>query len=349
MRRHPFEQERFSESRLDEALQRAAADADPSREQGPESDARGPEADPSGSEGGGTGSLREEMAAPFETHAGDPRALPRLLAERDRGARGDAGRRSLAAAGEADGRPIRTVAADGNRTGIAVAATVRAAAVRTARAGDRDPHQEAVVVRPEDARTRLRERVVGATIIFLVDLSGSMRAKRRLEAARGAALALLTEAYQRRDRVALIAFRGRGAEVVLPPTSSVEVVQQRLGELPVGGRTPLTAGLRAGLELVRQVRLKDRGAICVPVLLSDGKANAAADGESPVESALEAARGYQQPRVHPLVLDTEDGGVRLGLAARVAEQAGARYVHLADLSAGSVAREARAVALAASD
>ena len=343
-RRRPFEQERFTDERLQEALDRQEGPRDGEGEadsggQGGADKPSQPPAPESGRE------QRSEMPRPAP--AGDPLVLPGLGLPLDRTPRTGTGRRQRTASADERGRVVRTAPAEGATGDIALGATIRTVATHAARGEPGSvPFGAAALlpVRPEDLRTRVRERTVGTNIIFIVDASGSMAARRRLEAAKGAALTLLTEAYQRRDRVALIAFRGTSAELLLPLTDSVELAQQRLAELPTGGRTPLVAGLRAGLEMVRQVRLKDPRAICVPVLITDGKANVAVNGGSPLEEALQTAAGFQQPGVHPLVLDTEGDGLNLGLAPRLAERAGAQYVRLADLTAECVAASVHAVA-----
>ena len=170
-------------------------------------------------------------------------------------------------------------------------------------------------------------------MILAVDASGSMGAETRMEAAKGAVLGLLLDAYQRRDRVALVTFRDDGAEVVLRPTGSVEVAKARLTELPTGGRTPLAAGIHAALGLAQHPA--DRPLL---VLVSDGRATAAPDGQDPMVAAKEAAAEVRRRNVPAVVVDAEDGPTRLGLAAELAEAMGARYLTLPELSAESVRR-----------
>lgn len=345
LRRRPFEQQQFTEECLQEAIDRAGrvAEAEQERDDGARGEGQGAEdrEQPGERAGGSSGPPPTPEPAP----SSDPLALPKLELSQDRTPRAGSGRRLRTPSADDRGRYVRAAMPDGTTDDIAVGATLRAAIGARVEAdpGERGP---ALAVRPEDLRAKVRERKVGASIIFIVDASGSMGARRRLEAAKGAALTLLTEAYQRRDRVALIAFRGSSAEAVLPLTDSVELVERQLSTLPTGGRTPLAEGLRTGLELIRQLRLKDRQALAVPVLITDGKANATSGHGSPVEEALAAAGGYQQPGVHSLVLDTENDFLTFGLAARVAERAGARYVRLADLSAESVAASVQGVAAA---
>lgn len=165
---------------------------------------------------------------------------------------GAAGRRSRART--AHGRTTGSQRPRGQLTKLHLAATVQAAA----------PHQKArgrsgrgLVVRKDDLRQATREGREGNLVLFLVDASGSMAARQRMGAVKGAVLSLLLDAYQRRDKVGLITFRGRTAELALPPTSSVDAAAARLEQLPTGGRTPLAAGLLKAHEVLRIERLRD--------------------------------------------------------------------------------------------
>jgi magnesium chelatase subunit D len=234
---------------------------------------------------------------------------------------------------------------DGAPASVAVGATVRAAAARRAGAADGGDQNGIALVEPADLREAVRERRAGTLVVLAVDASGSMGAQRRMEAAKGAAVSLLLDAYQRRDRVALVTFRGDDAQVALRPTSSVEVARARLGELPTGGRTPLAAGIGAALELaVAAGRGSDASGGAgegahrpLVVLVSDGRATSAPDGADPVQAAQEAAAAVRRRGVPAVVVDAEGGdGPRLGLAADLAAAMGARYLTLADLSAGAL-------------
>ena len=346
LRRRPFEQEQLTEERLQDALDRqpdvAGDERSPGLDDAGQGDGQQSEDDAPTDGSEGQPAPPEQRPAP----PGDPLALPALALARDRTPRTGAGRRQQSLTTDRRGRVVGTRSPDEPTPDIALGATVRAAIARTpdpGQIGGAESAERPFLVQGEDVRVHVRERKIGATIIFIVDASGSMAARERLEAAKGAALTLLTEAYQRRDSVALIAFRGTSAETLLPPTNSVELVNARLGELSAGGRTPLAAGLRAGLELIRQVRSRDPRAIIVPVLITDGRANEAESGGAPLDEALALATRFTQPGVHSLVLDSESGFPRLGLAARLAEQAGARYVHLAELTARSVAESVQRV------
>ncbi len=211
---------------------------------------------------------------------------------------------------------------------LAVVPTVRSVAARRAR-------EPRAGVDPSDLRSAVRERPVTRTIVLCFDLSGSMGAPDRAAAASGTALGLLTDAYERRDRVALVTFRGDGAEVVLPPTSSVEVARNRLGELVTGGTTPLAAGLTEALAVAGRAG-SDGDALLV--LLTDGRANGAPDE---LDRSLEAAGAVRRAGIPALVLDCETGTGRLGLSARLAEVMGAGCVHVSDLDPESITRAIR--------
>jgi magnesium chelatase subunit D len=203
---------------------------------------------------------------------------------------------------------------------VALGATAQAAVIR--QAVDGGPALDA-----EDLRQAVKEQRAGSLVILVVDASGSMGAAQRMEAAKGAVLSVLLDAYQRRDKVALITFRGDGAEVVLRPTGSVEVAKARLTDLATGGTTPLAAGIEAALELAD----RQRAAVHQPliVLVTDGRYTA---GPEP----WEAARRVKARGVAAAVIDAEDGAARLGLAAKLAEAMGAPCYTVPELSAGAL-------------
>ncbi len=234
------------------------------------------------------------------------------------------------------GRLIGDRVPDGPVGAVAVAATARAVAERRAL----DPDGPAV--RPEDLREARREQRTGNLLVLAVDASGSMGARRRMEAVKGAVLGLLADAYQRRDRVALVAFRGDGAEVLLRATGSVEVARTRLADLPTGGRTPLAAGIDTALDVATSPANRGSGQRPLLVLVSDGRATAALDGD-PVAAARLAAATVRTRRVDAVVVDAEDGAGRLGLAEEIADEMGARYLRLAELSAGALEHALREV------
>ncbi|HEX4540716.1 MAG TPA: VWA domain-containing protein [Acidimicrobiales bacterium] len=237
---------------------------------------------------------------------------------------------------------------DGAVRSVALGATAAAAASRRTGGseGDAGPGggrgelgEPAVLVEPEDLREAVREQRTANLVVLVVDASGSMGVGRRMEAAKGAVLSLLLDAYQRRDRVALVTFRGESAEVVLQPTGSVEVARARLASLPTGGRTPLAAGIGVGLQVAERAR---SGAYRpLVVVVSDGRATAGPAGSDPVAAAQDAAAGVRRRGVASVVVDAEEGPVRLGLARSLAETMAARYVTVDELSAGAVSAAVR--------
>jgi magnesium chelatase subunit D len=231
---------------------------------------------------------------------------------------GAAGRRSRATG--AEGEPVDSRLPSGPVTDLAVAASLRAGAGRRAVAGG-----------PPLARGDLREHIragrEGNLVVFCVDASGSMGARRRMAAVKGAILGLLLDAYRRRDRVALVTFRGAGAQVVLPPTGSVERAAAVLAALATGGTTPLAAGLHRAAELVTLERRRDPERRALVLAVTDGRAS----GEGGLDAARAAAGDLGRMADGVVVFDGEEGRVRLGLAAELARAAGAQLLPLAAL------------------
>ncbi|TDD47821.1 VWA domain-containing protein [Nonomuraea terrae] len=231
------------------------------------------------------------------------------------------------------GRRSRSRTAHGRATGarrpagrvrdLHLTATVLAAAPHQAARGRTGP---GLVLREDDLREVLREGREGNLVLFVVDASGSMAARKRMSAVKTAVLSLLLDAYQRRDKIGLVTFRGAGAEVALPPTSSVEAGAARLRSLPTGGRTPLATGLVRAAEVLRVERLRDPARRPLLVLVTDGRATAGGD----VDRAAALLTGTTS-----VVVDCESGPVRLGLAVRLAARLGARLVPLDSLDARS--------------
>ena len=214
---------------------------------------------------------------------------------------------------------------------VAVGATVRAAATRRTSA----PMVEGPLVAEEDVREAVREDHQARLVVVVVDASGSMGSPHRVEAARSAVLGLLVDAYQRRDLVALVAFRDDGAEVLLRPTSSVEVARARLQSLPTGGRTPLYAGLTRALEVAKTKASTHRPLV---VVITDGRATSGPAGSDPVEAAAIVADTIREAGVDAVVVDVEgDGGSpSLGLAKDLAARMGARHVHAGKVTAEKI-------------
>lgn len=277
----------------------------------------------------------------FET--GDPYAIQSiLLPPPDRRKRPSSGRRATTVSGSTAGRYVRAQVPQGTVSDLALDATLRAAAPHQQRRRD-DDTESPVVIESWDVREKVRETKTGSLILFVVDASGSMGAQRRMVAVKGAVLSLLLDAYQRRDRVALISFRGTEADLLLPPTNSVDLAQLYLQDMPTGGRTPLSRGLYLALESLETERLKDRNVLPLVVLLSDGRANVALDGSG--GNAVEEARGYasifDEKHITSVVIDTELDFIKLEMARPLAESMSARYLKLEDLRADSLADAVR--------
>lgn len=243
------------------------------------------------------------------------------------------GKRSLTRTDSRMGRYVRAELPHGHGSlDLAFDATLRAAApFQRSRRGS-----QAVIIRPEDYRSRVREKHIGANIIFLVDASGSMGAQQRMKMVKGVILSLLKEAYQKRDRVGLVAFRRDKGEVLLPVTRSVDLAEKLLRDLPTGGKTPLAEGLESTLQLIYGLDQRDKGQQTVVVLITDGRANAAYASDDPVARALDMAERFSRTPALSVVLDTENDYLKLGIARQLADKMGASYYTLRQLSAERV-------------
>lgn len=225
--------------------------------------------------------------------------------------------------------------------GLAFDATLRAAApwqrVRETSVG------LAFALTPDDLRYKVRRAPMAARVLFVVDASGSMGARERLLAVRGAVMTMLTDAYRRRDEVGLVTFRGKDAQLLLSPTRSVTTAVRALHATTFGGRTPLAAGLKVALDQLASARWRNASGRPVMVLVSDGRANVALAGGDPLNDALQLCQVIQQAGVSSLVLDTETGFVRLGQAARLADALEAEYRPFAEVGVGGIAEVVRGV------
>ncbi|MFE7234504.1 putative cobaltochelatase [Streptomyces sp. NPDC001231] len=342
-RRNPFDAPGLDEDKLDETLQEFAGpeedDPDPDPDGGPGGGGGQPAPDDGGPQDGGSAAQPEAGDSgeprPSGAGAGEQSAVrasepfrTKVLSVPGLG-EGAAGRRSRARTEH--GRTIGARRPRGALTKLHLAATVQAAA----------PHQRArgrsgpgLVVRRDDLRQAAREGREGNLVLFVVDASGSMAARQRMSAVKGAVLSLLLDAYQRRDKVGLVTFRGKDAQIALPPTSSVDAAAARLESLPTGGRTPLAAGLLKAHEVLRVERLRDPARRALVVVVTDGRATG---GPEPVALAGRAARLFAAEGVASVVVDCESGPVRLGLAGQLAGELGGTAVTLDELRADSIA------------
>ncbi len=249
---------------------------------------------------------------------------PTRLEVPEKGRGGPLGRRSRVTG--VHGHPVGDREANGTANDIALAATLRAAAPHQKERGRTTP---GLVLRREDLRENLREGREGNLVLFVVDASGSMAARARMATVKGAVLSLLTDAYQRRDKVGLISFRDEDARVLLHPTSGADLAASQLGELPTGGRTPLAAGLDKAAEVIRRERFREKERRPLVVLLTDGRSTSGPDPWG-------AAERLRSLGASAIVVDTEEGYVRLGMASRLAEAMGARRLRLEELRADAL-------------
>jgi magnesium chelatase subunit D len=372
-RRNPFDAPGLDDDTLEQALSDARPEDDGPEDDGPKDDSPGdgpgdgggtpppPPPGPTGDAGsdppptdGGTeasppstaprgeGGDRAE-AAPAPDRAAVAPADPfraRRLEVPGIGA-GVAGRRSRARGDR--GRVVGATRPSGTVTRLHLTGTVLAAAPHQVARGRTGP---GLRLAREDLRQATLEGREGNLVLFVVDASGSMGSRSRMAAVKGAVLSLLLDAYQRRDKVGLVTFRGAGAELALPPTWSVEAAAARLRELPTGGRTPLAAGLLRAHDTLRLERVRDPQRRPLLVVVTDGRATGARGGDH-LGEARRAAGLLAAEGTAAVVVDCESGPVRLGLAGTLGTALGAQTLRLEELAAESLAATVRSVREAA--
>ncbi|MDE2685771.1 MAG: putative cobaltochelatase [Chloroflexota bacterium] len=352
-RRQPFQQPHLVTEQLDNMLEdfqnqqrdrESSADNDSRQDDPADDNDREPDPPDDEAEDSADAALGDEW---FEV--GDPYAVQNLQVQPpDRRARRSSGRRATTVSGTSVGRYVGARVPEGAASDLALDATLRAAApYQQSRRTSAESDTSALLIETWDVREKVRETHTGSLILFVVDASGSMGAQRRMVAVKGAVMSLLLDAYQRRDRVGLIAFRGTGAELLLPPTNSVEMAQWFLQEMPTGGRTPLARALYLAMETLETEKLKDRDVLPLLVLLSDGRANVSLAGDqltrlaSQDDEVRNLATMIAEAKIPAAVVDTEQDFIKLGLAQGIADAMSARYIKLDDLAAESLADAVR--------
>ncbi|WP_028849110.1 VWA domain-containing protein [Thermocrispum municipale] len=281
--------------------------------------------------------LEQPMTPPAGTEAGSTvRATapyrPRLLKVQGLG-EGEAGRRSRALA--STGRRVGARRPDGPTGSLHLVETLLAAAGKQSSRGRTTGRVE---LRNEDLRVAVREGREANLVLFCVDASGSMAARKRMTQVKTAILSLLLDAYRRRDKVGLVTFRGTEATVALPPTHSVDIAAARLDEVPAGGRTPLAEGLLEAARVLTRERMRDPRLRPLLVVVTDGRATGGRDAVARSQQAAEYVAGLG---VTTVVIDGEGGPLRLGLALRLAELLGAEHLPVAEVSAEALAGTVR--------
>ena len=357
-RRDPFDAPGLDEQALDEALREASSEPDPGPEppgpggpghpagpDGPDDGPDGPDDGPGSPSGPGglpeastpqsSQQSRQLTDAPLSAPVSPTAPFRARLLTVPGVGEGAPGRRS--AARGPFGRTVAARLPQDRPFSLHLPATIRAAALHERHAPAPDviaqPAQaRRVTVAPADLREAVREGREGNLVLFAVDASGSMAARQRMRAVKGAVLSLLLDAYQRRDKVGLVTFRGTEAEVALPPTSSVEAAARRLASLATGGRTPLAAGLARAARVLAAERLRDPRRRALLVVVTDGRATSGSDADLARAAALLTGTGLAGTA--SVVVDCEASVLRLGMAERLAVQLGATLFRLDELEAG---------------
>lgn len=240
------------------------------------------------------------------------------------------GKRSVTRTDLKQGRYVRAEQPKGKIEDLAFDATIRAAAPFQRL---REANGCALNITSSDMRQKVREKRIGNTFLFAVDASGSMGARERMGAVKGAIYYMLQEAYQKRDRVGMLAFRRDKAELLLPITRSVDLAQRCLSQMPTGGKTPLAEALAVAYCTLERMSKADKELEPILILVTDGRANSQTmDGSNPVDAALKMASYIRKAKITALVIDTEKGFIKLGLAKTLAREMGANYYHIDKLS-----------------
>ncbi len=286
---------------------------------------------------GGTGDVFEGTPSTWweggnPVKIGDTIDPDKIDAPLDKKQRRSSGRRSQTKTETKRGRYIQARPANGELSDIAFDATIRAAApFQKERQGSDD--KVAFLIQKQDIQRKVRVKQTANLILFVVDASWSMAVAERMSAAKGAVLSLLTDAYQRRDKVGMIVFQKDRAQIVLPPTNSVELARRYLADIPIGGKTPLSAGLKLAYEVIKREELAHPDIQSLMILLTDGVGNVSISRMPPQEEAYKIAEQFAKDEIPSVVINMEHKEFDKGLASEVAEHLDASYYCLSDLQA----------------
>ena len=261
----------------------------------------------------------------------------------DKMTRRQAGRRSTTITDRKRGRYVRAVPAGSKTSDIAFDATLRAAApYQQARAAQKRETGMAYALRKGDLQRKIRVKKASNLILFAVDASWSMAVSERMQATKSAIMSLLTDAYQRRDRVGLVVFQKDRASLVLPPTNSVTLAKQALQDIPVGGKTPLSAGLMLSYETIRKEKLVHPDVMPLIILLTDGAGNVSLSEQlTPQEEAHMIANLIHEAEIRTVTINMEHVAFDQGLAKRLAEKLGGPCYNLGQIRADNLLETVR--------
>jgi len=359
LKRQPFEEATMTIEQLEEQLEEIRAELQVQKppESSNSSSSSSPavepqEVAPPSAETGGSGMpLRghQAEAMPLEYIRQAEAPVPvgevfrprRLESPLDRLTRRMAGKRSFTRTERKRGRYVQSRPAQGRVTDIAFDATLRHAALYQLRRRSGNDDGRAIYITRYDLYRKVRVRRAANCILFVVDASWSMAAAERMKATKGAIMSLLTDAYQRRDQVGLVVFQKESARLVLRPTSSVELAQRRLQDIPVGGKTPLPHGLLLAYRvLMRELRLNPQ-VMPLMILLTDGAGNVSMTDMSAHEEALKIARLIRRTPIRSVVINMEHAAFDRGLAQELAEALGGACYTLSELRAETLYQTVR--------
>lgn len=258
----------------------------------------------------------------------------------DRITRRHGGRRSRTRTDRKRGRYIQARPSPGKVDDLAFDATLRAAApYQTQRSEQRK--RVAFAIRSSDYQKKVRVKKAANLVLFVVDASWSMAVAERMSATKGAILSLLTDAYQRRDRVGLVVFQKDRATLVLPPTNSIQLAQRALAEIPVGGKTPLSAGLFLAHQIVVKERVIHPDVMPLIILLTDGAGNVSMSNLPPQDESHRIANQIAGDEIRSVVINMEHAAFDQGLAQSLAEHLDAPCYTLNELKAEALYRRVR--------
>lgn len=269
----------------------------------------------------------------------EPFVLRQIKTDADNKVKKGTGKRSTVLSSDKRGKYVSDRIPNELTSDIALSATIRAAAPnqKYRKKGDM-----AIAIEPLDIREKKRLRKIGNTLVFVLDSSGSMGVSQRMKETKAAIISLLIDAYQKRDKVALVVFKQNNAELILPPTSSVEMAKKLLEYIPTGGKSPLNHGLLAGFHCIMAEFKKHKECKPLLVLISDGRVNVSINKDlNPMLEASQIALQIKNKQIDSLIIDTEKGYMKLGKLREIADTMGAKYMKIEDLKAESIVKAIR--------